>query len=138
MKKNEVPQESNKVLGGARKAMYAVDENGEYTTIASSGWKVEELVTSLAIEDFALKAEAALARARNGQSAPLEFHMYDRRMDVQTLAQSTGLFQWRVRRHLKPSVFKRLKPALLARYAEALGIDQETLTRLPRRRAEAP
>lgn len=131
MKKTEVPQESNKVLGGARKAMYAVDENGEYTTIASSGWKVEELVTSLAIEDFESKAHEALARARAGKSAALEFHMYDRRMDLATLAQSTGLFKWRVRRHLKPAVFKRLKPALLARYAEALGISRETLMRLP-------
>ncbi len=48
-------------------------------------------------------------------------------MDVELLSQTTGLWRWRVRRHLKPKGFARLPPALKLRYAEALGISVEAL-----------
>jgi hypothetical protein len=57
--------------------------------------------------------------------------MYDRRMDLVTLAQSVGMFAWRVRHHLKPKVFPGLRHNLLQRYAEALGLPLETLCSLP-------
>jgi hypothetical protein len=52
-------------------------------------------------------------------------------MDAGMLAANTGLWRWRVRRHLKPAVFARLKPDLLQRYAEVLRIDIEQLTHIP-------
>ena len=57
--------------------------------------------------------------------------MYSQRMDIALLAQSTGLFKWQVRRHMRPGVFRRLNERTLNRYAEALGIDIETLKGLP-------
>ncbi|MEJ2060456.1 MAG: hypothetical protein P8Y64_08210 [Gammaproteobacteria bacterium] len=131
MKKDEVPQYPNPVLRGERKAVYAVDEKGDIGVVATAGWEVEEIITTLAVDDFREQAEAALARARRGETSPLEYHMYACRMDLPTLAQSTGLARWRVRRHLKARVFARLSPSLLARYAEALGLDVEALKRLP-------
>ena len=38
------------------------------------------------------------------------------------MTQATGLWQWRVRRHLRPEIFQQLSPALLQRYADALGL----------------
>jgi hypothetical protein len=131
MREKDVPQEGNATLAGARKAVYALGEDGKYRAVPSAGWKVEEAVTSMAIAEFEAQAQAALARVRAGQSAPLEYHMYRRRMDVQTLAQSTGLFRWRVRRHLRADVFPRLSPALRARYADALGMTAAELASLP-------
>ncbi|APZ42047.1 hypothetical protein [Acidihalobacter ferrooxydans] len=131
MKRDEVPQYRNRVLAGARKAVYAVDENGEIGAVASTGWEVEEIVTTLALDDFRLHADEALARARRAETSPLEYHMYAQRMDLPTLAQSVGLQRWRVRRHLRSRTFARLSPALLRRYAEALGISVDALRRLP-------
>jgi len=51
-------------------------------------------------------------------------------MDLELLSQVTGLWRWRVRRHLKPAGFARLTPALKLRYAEALGISSEALDRV--------
>ncbi len=59
--------------------------------------------------------------------------MRHRRMDVLVLAQSTGFFQWQVRRHLRPATFRRLSAARRARYASALGIDVQELSTLPDR-----
>lgn len=131
MEKEKVPQENNRTLGGERKAVYALSEDGRYTMVASSGSKVEETVTSQALEEFTRLRDACRERVEAGIASTLEFHMYDRRMDLETLAQSVGMFRWRVRHHLKPQVFSTLRQGLLTRYAEALGIAVEVLTTLP-------
>ncbi len=131
MEQKQVPQEENVTFGGERKAVYALGEDGHYTLVPSSGSKMEETVTTQALAEFVRLRDEARERVATGLASPLEYHMYDRRMDPLTLAQSTGLFTWRVRRHLKPKPFRRLSAKLLARYAEALGIDTTTLRSLP-------
>jgi hypothetical protein len=127
MRIDEVPQEGNATLGGQRKAMYAVGADGRYAVVPSLGWEVEEAVTTQAVEAFQRLAEEALHRARAGLTSPLEYHMYQGRMDLALLAQTTGLWRWRIRRHFHPAVFAGLKTALLTRYAEALGISVDEL-----------
>ncbi len=131
MDKNDVPQDKVETLGGLRKAMYAVDENGKYTLVPSVGWEAEETVLNQAIEEFERQCQEARARVTAGESSPLEFHMYNSRMDVIVLAQSTGFFKWQVKRHLKPAHFLKLSPKQLLRYADALGISEEQLKTLP-------
>ncbi len=128
---DEVPQEGNAVLSGQRKAVYARDEHGHIVTVASKGWEVEEIVTQQAVDALKEQSSAALARAQAGQSAPLEYWMYEKRMDIALLAQSTGIWQWRVRRHLQPDRFARLSDKLLAQYADALGITVDQLKSTP-------
>ena len=122
-----MPQEGNRSLAGHRKAVYAVAEDGRLRLVPSLGWEVEEIVTRQAVEDLERRAEEARSRVLAGESSPLEYHMYRARMDVELLSQTTGLWRWRVRRHLKPVVFQRLPLALKARYAEALGVAVEVL-----------
>jgi hypothetical protein len=131
MRKDEVPQENNSTLSGGRKAVYAIGEDGHYGIVASTGSKVEETVTTQAINELLRQRDECRLRVEAGLASPLEYHMYDRRMDLVTLAQSVGMFAWRVRHHLKPRVFPRLRHKLLQRYAEALGLPLETLCSLP-------
>jgi len=130
MRERDVPQEGNATLAGHRKAVYAVADDGKLRLVSSRGWEVEEIVTRQAVEDLERRAGEARARALSGESSPLEYHMYRARMDVELLSQTTGLWRWRVRRHLKPAVFARLPLALRLRYAEALGISSEALDRV--------
>jgi hypothetical protein len=127
MREREVPQEGNRSLAGHRKAVYAVAEDGKLRLVPSRGWEVEEIVTRQAVEDLERRAEEARARVLAGQSSPLEYHMYRARMDLELLSQTTGLWRWRVRRHLRPAAFARLPLALRRRYAEALGVSVEAL-----------
>ena len=130
MRDRDVPQDGNATLGGRRRAVYAVAEDGKLRIVPSSGWEAEEIVTRQAIEDLERRAEAARARVLAGETSPLEYHMYRARMDVALLSQCTGLWAWRVRRHFKPRVFERLSPRLRQRYAEALGIPPEALDKV--------
>jgi hypothetical protein len=123
----DVPQEDSTIYGGVLKAVYARTHDGRLGLVQSRGWEAEETVTRQAVEAFEELAAAALERVRAGQSSPLEVHMYRARMDVALLAQATGLWRWRVRRHLRATVFLRLSKTLRARYAQALDIHPDQL-----------
>ena len=130
MRERDVPQEGNVTLAGHRKAVYAVADDGRVRLVASRGWEVEEIVTRQAIDDLERHAGEARGRALAGLTSPLEVHMYRARMDLALLAQSTGIWRWRIRRHFRPQVFARLSPALRQRYADALGLSLEALGRI--------
>lgn len=127
----EVPQEGNVTLEGHRKAVYARDAGGRIVAVGSAGWEAEEIVTLQAVEVLRQQADAARDRALAGLASPLECWMYTRRMDLPLLAQATGVWQWRVRRHFRPEVFARLSERWLQRYAEALGVSVAELRTLP-------
>ena len=129
MRERDVPQEAVATLGGRRKAVYAVGDDGRLRLTASSGWEAEDAALRQALDDLSRRAEDARRRALEGATSPLEYHMYRARMDVALLAQATGLWRWRVRRHFRPEVFERLPARLRGRYAEALGITVEALSR---------
>lgn len=127
MRVKEVPQDTIKILGGEKKALYALDEDGRYTRAQTAGWSVEEIVLQDALDDYDRKADEAREKIRAGKSSPIEYFMYRRRMDLITLAQAMGLFKWRVARHLRPRVFRRLDERLLRRYAELFRISIDSL-----------
>lgn len=134
MKKEEVPQDNSRTYGGESKLMYAVDKEGNYEGVTSTGWEVETYATVAAVEALEIQRNAALKRGLAGETSPLEFHMFDKRMDMATLTSSTGYGAWRVKRHLKPKIFNALSDAKLTPYCDAMGIDIATLRGLP----EAP
>jgi hypothetical protein len=43
-------------------------------------------------------------------------------LDLPLLASKVGKFQWQVKRHMKPAVFKTLSTGLLGRYAAIFSI----------------
>ncbi len=131
MKQDEVPQQNAKAFMGHSKVLYALDDTGHYTPTPCSGWEAEEIVLDQAIAEYQQHAAAAWQRARQRQGSTLEYHMYRQRMDLVLLAQSTGYFKWRVRRHLKPGAFERLSEKCRQRYAEALGLTASQLDTLP-------
>ena len=130
MRERDVPQEGNATLAGHRKAVYAVGDDGKLKIVPSRGWEVEETVTRQAIEDLEQRAHDARERALAGRASPLEYHMYRARMDVPLLSQTTGLWRWRVKRHLRPGAFERLPDSIKQRYAEAMGIPVDALGKL--------
>ena len=127
MRDSEVPQEGNRTLGGQRKAMYARGVDGKLHIVQSAGWEVEEIVTKQAVDDLLRLTEEARQRVLAGLTSPLEYHMYRVRMDVPLLAQASGIWQWRIRRHFRPAIFAGLSASLLATYADAMGMAVEQL-----------
>ncbi len=131
MKQENVPQEKNITLDGLKKVMYAIDENGSYTTVASDGWKVEEIVTSQAVEEFRRLTNNALMQAKDENSSVLEYHMYNNRMDLALLSQVTGFFKWTVKKDFKISTFNGMSDKRAQVYASVFGISLGELRTIP-------
>jgi hypothetical protein len=51
-------------------------------------------------------------------------------MDIKVLAGYTGFWQWQIKRHLQPAVFKKLSDRALRRYAEVFEISVADLNSL--------
>jgi hypothetical protein len=128
---NDVPQEGNRTMGGYRRAMYARDNDGRIVIVPSRGGEVDETVTLQALDRLHEQTEEARARVLAGESSPLEYWMYAQRLDLPQLAQVTGFWQWRIRRHFQPQRFAKLSADLLQRYADVMAITVEQLRKLP-------
>jgi len=130
MRESEVPQEKNRTLDGNRKAVYALGEDGEYKTVASDGWSVEEIVTSQAVEEFERLAKETLARVKDKKTSALEYYMYKNRMDLSLLSQTTGFFRWTIKRDFNPARFAKIPASRAEVYASVMGIGVDELLKI--------
>jgi hypothetical protein len=126
MKADEVPQDIT-YYEGKNRACYALDDEGKYIIVPSSGWKAEEVVNGLAVAELAAKLEETRQEVLKGLKSPLVYHMEQRQMTPEILAKTAGVLGFRLRRHFRPEVFDRLPPAILQRYAQALALSIEEL-----------
>lgn len=127
MKIDKVPQDNSKTYYGHKRLLYAQTNEGEYTSVKSSGWDAEEQATLDAVNEYHRLADVAKQEALAGRNSPLAYYMYLKRMDLPLLAQTTGFFQWQIKRHFRPAVYARLTDAKLSRYADAIGVSVDEL-----------
>lgn len=128
MKLDDVPQDAeSSSYAGHAKLLYAVDQQGHYQGAQSTGWDAESYATQQALAELELLEQQAMQAWRSDQLSVLPCLMYRYRMDELALAQVTGLWRWRIRRHFKPQIFACLSVKILARYAVAFGLPIEQL-----------
>lgn len=128
MRKEEVPQDkSNLESANFRELCYAVDENGEYITANSTGWDPKTIALDNAIKVIQERVEDAKERVIKGQTSPIEYYMELHKMDIGILASYVGLWKWRVKRHFRPNVFKKLSSRILQKYADVFEITIDEL-----------
>jgi hypothetical protein len=131
MKKEEVPQDkSNLASANIREMVYAVDKDGNYTTSLSSGWDPKTIALDNAIKVIEERIAIAKEKVLKGETSPIEYYMELHKMDIPVLASYVGLWQWRVKRHFKPAVFKKLKEKTLQKYADVFEISLSELKQI--------
>ncbi len=126
MRKEEVPQDQG-IANGLKEVTYAVDDNGAYVMVPSAGWEPKNISNYQAWEVIGEQIETARLQVLDNEVSPLVYHMARNQMDVALLAQYMGIMRWRVKRHLKPQIFKKLHKNLLSRYASLLKVTVEQL-----------
>lgn len=128
MKESEVPQDKGRFENlNMRELCYATDEDGNYKTALSAGWKPKEIALDTALEDIKERTEEARLAVVAGKLSPIAYYMELSKMDLPVLAGYVGMWQWRVKRHCKPSVFAKMSDKLLGKYAEAFNISIDEL-----------
>ncbi|WP_128331038.1 hypothetical protein [Apibacter sp. HY039] len=128
MKKEQVPQdEGNLVKSNIKDLYYAVDEEGKYTTVLSTGWEAKTLAQDESMDLIKERVEDARSKVLAGELSPIAYYMEVNKMDVSILSSYTHIWSWFVKRHMKPANFYKLKTKTLQKYAEAFGINIEQL-----------
>jgi len=129
MKVNEVPQDKRDFKEGdkLKKLVYAVQEDGRYTGVNSAGWEAENFAMKQAWDDINEKLADTEKKVREGALSPLAYFMQKNLMDIALLARYAGKWQWQVKRHFKPDVFKQLDREIVGKYAGIFNITVEEL-----------
>jgi hypothetical protein len=131
VEKDQVPQHDAGLLGGVREVQYAVDENGRYVQVRSTGWDPKNAALIQAREMVNARVEEARRRALTGETSPLEYHMERRMMDPGLLADYAAVSARTVKRHLTPRGFAAAPDEDLSAYARALDLTVEELRQVP-------
>ncbi len=127
MKKQDIPQDPSALNNVTREVSYAVDESGQYTTGLSTGWSVKAEALDHAWHDIEKRVADAHEKVTRGEASPLLYFLEKKLMDIAIVASYTGFWKWQVKRHLRPSVFKRLPDKKLQRYADVFDISLDEL-----------
>lgn len=128
MKKQDLPQdESNLKSANMTEVLYVTDENDNYTTANSIGWEAKKAALEESLELIHERIEEARQDVANHRASPIIYFMELNKMDLGVLSSYVGMWQWRVKRHTKPNVFKTLNESVLKKYADAFGISVDEL-----------
>ena len=127
MKTKEVPQDEGLYEGILEDVYYALDEDGKYTVVTSTGWQPKTDALLQAWDEIHEKIEQVRQKVLSGELSPIAYFMEKNLMDIKLLADYADLPKRKVRKHLKPERFIKLDDHILQRYAETFGITMEEL-----------
>lgn len=123
MKKEEVPQDKGNLSNkNMKELVYATDEKGNFTTALSTGWEPKTIALSNSIDEISERIALAKKQVENNKASPILYFMEYSRMDLAILSSYVGMWQWRVKRHLKAKVFVKLSDKILQKYAKTFNI----------------
>jgi hypothetical protein len=137
MRESDVPQDGG-LNQGLREITYALDENGRYVGVPSLGWEPKNIANAQAWEVISEDIHTQARLVRDGKRSPLAYHSARHLMTVGLIASYVRLPRWRVKRHLKPSVFNRLSPEILQRYADLFGLTVAQFKQIPEAEVDFP
>ena len=115
---------------GLPKAYYKHDDQGRYVLETDAPW-AEKVSCALIIAGNRANLEEIRNEVIAGRKSPLCYYMEMRQLEPGMLAKAAGIATFRVKRHLRPEIFAKLKPSVLDRYSKALRIPLEELKTVP-------
>ncbi|WP_144283314.1 hypothetical protein [Chryseobacterium echinoideorum] len=128
MKKQDLPQdESNLKSANMTEVLYVTDENDNYTTANSIGWDAKKAALEESLSLINERIAEAKQKVADNLVSPIIYFMELNKMDLQVLAAYVDKWQWTVKRHTKPKIFKKLSDSTLKKYADAFGISVDEL-----------
>ncbi|MBU2510065.1 hypothetical protein KJ966_01965 [bacterium] len=126
MREDEVPQDKG-VIGDNYRVNYALDKEGKYKLVKSSGCDSVNVANEQAWSVIHQQVAEVKNRIKLGELSPIAYFMTINQMDVKILSQLVNMMGLRIRRHLKPRIFSKLPQPILQKYASAFNISLEEL-----------
>ena len=131
MRTKDVPQDNGMIGDHGCEICYTTDETGQYELTNSLGWDVKNIVNDQAWEIIFQEINTIHCKVISNKLSPLAYHMAKNQMDPGLLGKYVSIAKWRVKRHLKPSIFKRLSESILSAYSDIFEITIDELKTVP-------
>ena len=128
MEENKNPVYTNKDHGQHRELLYDYKDGGEFEKNIGFHGEPDRVSLQQAWEVFDERISEAKNRVLAGKASPIVYYMEKNLLDPLNLSMMAGIAVWRVKWHLKPGVFKRLKRSTLEKYATAFNISVDELS----------
>ena len=123
----EPNEETPRYSFSTRELLYSFDKDSGFARAVTYH---HEHTRQLIQQDWDVMEEC-LAEVReevlSGKASPIKYHMERCRMDPAMLGAYMGMAAWRIRRHFKPRVYKKLKDSVKNEYARVFMIRPEQL-----------
>jgi hypothetical protein len=128
MKQEQVPQDDEQLFEGrTREVCYAVDEDGNYVQVLSTGWAPKNAALRQTWDAINEKARGVLRQVREETISPIAFFMVQGLFDIKLLSDYTGIPKRKIKAHMTPSVFQCLDQETLQTYADVFNISVDDL-----------
>lgn len=132
MKVEDVPQDLKFFEGTVvRDVCYAVDADGNYQAVISNGWNVKSDALQTVLDDVDEQCEPIRLQVLRREVSPLAYHMEKNLMDIDMLADNSGIAKRKVKKHMEYDEFCALDEKTLQIYAETLRITVDELKTVP-------
>jgi hypothetical protein len=110
-----------------RELFYHFDKEKGFTQKVDYQNSDNQVIIKQSWDAAAQRLEEVRQQMMIGKLSPVAYYMEKILMEVPMLAAYMEMPKWRVKRHMKSRVFKKLKPGTLAKYAGIFNITMEEL-----------
>jgi len=117
----------NGIAHGLKTVSYVANAKGNQELVPGSIWQPVNIVNRQAWQEIEKHIESSKEKVASGRVSCLHYYMTANQMDTGLLAQYTRQTRWRVRLHLVPFFFTRLRSTIINRYAEVFQVSPEDL-----------
>ena len=124
------PVYTDKRYGQYRELFYHYDKPGQFEKTVGFHGETDRVTLQQAWDLFHERIEEAREKVHAGIESPIVYYMEKTLVDPLNLSMLAGISLWRVKRHFKPRVFKRLNEKTLQKYAVAFNISIEELKKV--------
>lgn len=112
---------------------YSIDQDGNWERKLLANWGHKEIVNTQTWIIVQERLNAAKELVLSEKSSPIAYFMTKCIMDAKLCGEFVGYPARKVKKHMKPEVFKKLPPEVLKRYADAFEISVDELVNLKER-----
>ena len=130
MEDNSNPVYKDQRHGQSKELLYSYDKDGQFKRTVGFHGEPDRIILQQAWDHFNDRIEDARQRVIAGKASPIVYYMEKFLADPLNLSMMAGISIWRVKWHMRPSVFKRLHQKTLKKYADAFNISIEQLKKV--------
>ena len=116
-------EEETLIYRNNRELFYSFDRETGFTRKVGYQYSANQEIIRQSWDAAEERLEAVRQKVLSGGVSPIAYHMERCLMEVPMLAAYMEISSWRVRRHLRPGVYKKLSDKMKSRYAAVFGTD---------------